>query len=61
MELVRKTNSTYNQVNSNLKILEKEQIIFDNHLGHRRVIRIDKQNPRISQLSQLLKLLSKSE
>ena len=61
MELVQQTNSTYNQVNSNLKILEKEQIIMDDHVGYKRVISLNTTNPRIFRASQVLKLLSKSE
>ena len=44
MELVRKVNSTYNQVNLNLQILQKEGIIFDEHFGRMRVIRLNREN-----------------
>lgn len=57
MELVRKVNSTYNQVNSNLQILQKEGIIFDQHFGRMRVIRLNKKNPRTARLLQALKIL----
>ena len=57
MELVRKVNSTYNQVNSNLQILQKEGIIFDEHFGRMRVIRLNRENPRTASLLQALKIL----
>jgi predicted transcriptional regulator len=57
MELVRRVNSTYNQVNSNLHILQKEGIVFDEHFGRMRVIRLNKENPRTLLLLQALKIL----
>lgn len=57
MELVRKVNSTYNQVNSNLQILQKEGIVFDEHFGRMRVIRLNKENQRTALLLQVLKIL----
>jgi predicted transcriptional regulator len=61
MELVRKVNSTYNQVNSNLQILQKEEIIFDEHFGRMRVIRLNRENPRTQLLLQALKILETPE
>jgi hypothetical protein len=61
MELVRKVNSTYNQVNSNLQILEKEGIVFDEHFGRMRVIRLNRENPRTTRLLQALKILVTSD
>lgn len=61
MKLVQKTNSTYNQINSNLKILKKQQIIFDDHVGYRRIITLNSENPGITDLSNILKILSKKE
>jgi predicted transcriptional regulator len=57
MELVRKVNSTYNQVNSNLQILREEGIIFDERFGRMRVIRLNKENPKTMVLLQALKIL----
>lgn len=57
MELVRKVNSTYNQVNSNLQILQKEGIIFDEHFGRMRVVSLNKENPKTTILLQAIKLL----
>ena len=61
MELVRKVNSTYNQVNSNLHILQKEGIIFDDHFGRMRVIRLNKENSKTKVLLEASKLLQDSE
>jgi len=58
IELVRRVNSTYNQVNSNLQILRKEGIVFDEHVGRMRVIKLNKENPRTLLLLQALKILS---
>jgi predicted transcriptional regulator len=57
MELVRKVNSTYNQVNSNLQILQKDGIVFDEHIGRMRVIRLNRENPRTTLILQALKML----
>jgi predicted transcriptional regulator len=61
MALVRKANSTYNQVNSNLQILQKEGIIFDEHFGRMRVIRLNRDNPKTGLLLQALKILETPE
>ncbi len=58
MDLVRRVNSTYNQVNSNLQILHKEEIIFDEHLGRMRMIKLNKENPKTLRLLQALKILN---
>ena len=46
MDLVRRANSTYNQVNLNLQVLREEGIIFDEYFGHLRVIRLNMENPK---------------
>jgi hypothetical protein len=61
MKLVQKVNSTYNQVDSNLQILQKEAIIFDQHFGRMRVIRLNRENPRTALLLQALKILETPE
>jgi predicted transcriptional regulator len=60
MELVRKVNSTYSQVNPNLRILAGEGIIIDEHFGRMRVIRLNKENPKTTILLQALKMLETS-
>jgi predicted transcriptional regulator len=51
MRLVSKTNSTYNEINRNLQILEKEGIITNTYPiktrhGKVRIIRLNKENPK---------------
>jgi hypothetical protein len=60
MALVRKVNSTYNQVNSNLRILQKERIVIDEHFGRMRVIRLNKENSKTILLLEALKMLENS-
>lgn len=57
MQLIRKVNSTYSQVNPNLQILQKEGIIFDEHCGRMRIIRLNKENPKTLLLLQALRIL----
>lgn len=57
MKLVQKVNSTYNQVNLNLQILQKEGIVFDEHFGRMRVIRLNRENPKTELLLKALKIL----
>jgi len=57
MQLILKVNSTYNQVNSSLQVLQKEGIIFDEHIGRMRIIRLNKENKRTEILLQALKVL----
>jgi predicted transcriptional regulator len=61
MQLVRKVNSTYSQVNPNLRILSEEGIIVDEHFGRMRVIRLNKENPNTDALLQALKILGTSK
>ena len=61
MELVRKVNSTYSQVNPNLRILQEEGIIIDERFGRMRVIRLNKENPKTDALLQALKILETSK
>ena len=60
MALVRKVNSTYNQVNSNLHILQKEGIVFDEYFGRMRVIRLNKENSKTRLLLEAMKMLENS-
>ena len=60
MELVRKVNSTYSQVNLNLRILSGEGIIIDEHFGRMRVIRLNRENPKTRLLLEALKILETS-
>jgi hypothetical protein len=61
MELVRKTNSTYNQVNSNLLILKSEGILKEERFGGFRKIQLNKENPRTIVILHVLKILAFAE
>jgi predicted transcriptional regulator len=60
MELVRKVNSTYNQVNSNIHILREEGIVFDEHIGRMRIVRLNREDSKAVFLLQALKMLEKT-
>ena len=55
MLLVRKVNSTYSQVNPNLHILSREGVIIEERLGHKRVIRLNRENPKTEVLLHVIK------
>lgn len=57
--LVRIINSTNNQVNRNLQILEKEGIIKTRRYGHMRMIELNVENPKIQPLLKALHMLDK--
>jgi len=56
--LVRIINSTYNQVNRNLQILENEGIIKTKHYGHMKIIELTKENPKTQTLLKALHILN---
>lgn len=58
-QLVRMINSTYNQVNRNLEILENEKIIKTERLGHLRIVELKIENPKTLALLKALELLDK--
>jgi len=57
--LVRIINSTYNQVNRNLQILEKEDIIKTRHYGHMKMIELNVENPKTQALLKALYMLDR--
>ncbi|MEM2129909.1 MAG: winged helix-turn-helix domain-containing protein [Candidatus Bathyarchaeia archaeon] len=57
MGLVRKINSTYNEVNRNLIILEREGIVTNVRCGRMRLIKLNRENPKTVLLLQVLKQL----
>ena len=61
MELIRKANSKYPQLNSELKILQTEDIVLDEHIGRMRRIKLNKENPKTLALLKALKILSDEE
>ena len=58
-QLVRMINSTYNQVNRNLTILEKEKIIKTERFGYLRIVELNVDNPKTLALLKALELLDK--
>jgi hypothetical protein len=56
MRLVRIVNSTYNEVDRNLRILEREGIITQRYARHKRVIGLNFKNERTLVLLKLLKI-----
>lgn len=57
MGLVRSINSTYNETNRSFKILQKEGIVTEKHIGRMRIIRLNRENPRTIILLQALRTL----
>ena len=57
MELVRKTNSTYGQVNRNVQILEQEGIVEIKYYGRMRMIKLNSDNPKTVAMSKALRIL----
>lgn len=57
--LVRIINSTYNQVNQNLVILEREGIIKTKHYGHLRMVELEMENPKTQAILKALHILSR--
>jgi len=57
--LVRVINSTYNQVNRNLQILEKEGIIKTKHYGNVKMIELNVENPKTKTLLKVLHMLNR--
>lgn len=58
--LVRIINSTYNQVNRNLAILEKEDVIKIKRYGHMRIIELKIENPKTQALLKALHMLDRA-
>ena len=57
MALVRKVNSTYDEVNRNLGILERESLVIQKYIGRMRLIRLNSTNKFTDVLINALKTL----
>ena len=57
MDLVRKVNSTYAQVDRNLKILQQEDIVEGKYYGHMRMIKLNRENPKTQVILKALRML----
>jgi DNA-binding transcriptional ArsR family regulator len=60
-KLVRDINSTYNQVDRNLRILEMEGIVKIERYGHMRAIKLNRESSKTIDLLKALKILESSE
>jgi DNA-binding transcriptional ArsR family regulator len=60
MKLVRVVNSTYNEVDRNLRILEREGIVNQRRVGRNRIIRLNLKNEKTVVTLKILKLLNGS-
>jgi DNA-binding transcriptional ArsR family regulator len=58
MQLILGIRGKYPQTNSELLILQKEEIILDERIGRMRRIRLDKENPKTLLLLKALKILN---
>jgi DNA-binding transcriptional ArsR family regulator len=56
MQLVRIVNSTYNEVNRNLQILENKGVITQRYIGRKRLIRLNLKNEKTLVLLKILKI-----
>ncbi|HIJ08670.1 TPA: winged helix-turn-helix transcriptional regulator [Candidatus Bathyarchaeota archaeon] len=59
--LVTRVNSTYNDVQRNLKILEAEGIVAEKRVGRQRLISLDRENPGAKALLGVLRALENEE
>jgi len=60
MDLVRKVNSTYTQVDRNLKILQKEGIVEIKYFGRMRMIKLNRENPKTEVILKALRMLTRA-
>jgi predicted transcriptional regulator len=61
MALVRKANSTYDEVNRNVKVLEREGIVMEQHVGRMRFIKLNTQNKNTKVLLDALKRIEQAK
>jgi hypothetical protein len=57
---VRIINSTYNEVDRNLRILEREGLVNQRRIGHKRIVRLNLKNKNTLVILEILKLLKGS-
>lgn len=60
MKLVHAVNSTYNEVNRNLRILESEDLIAQKYIGRKRFISLNLKSKRTSAVFEILNLMEKN-
>ena len=57
MDLVRKTNSTWSEVDRNVKILESLRIVESRYCQNRRLIRLKRHNGNVEAILKALRIL----
>lgn len=57
MGIVRKINSSYNQVKPNLDVLRQEGIITEEHYGNIRMFRLNRESTKTKLVIEALKIL----
>jgi len=60
-DLVRRVNSTYTQVNRNLQILERENIVKSQFYGRVKMITLNRENPKTETILKALRMLRHQE
>lgn len=60
MKLLRMVNSTYNEVDRNLRILESERMVTQRYIGHKRIVRLNFKNEKTLVSLKILKILERS-
>jgi len=61
MDLVRRVNSTYTQVNRNIEILEWEGIIEIKNLGRMKIIQLKREDDKTKAILKALEILGRQE
>lgn len=57
MKLVQITNSCYNEINHNLRLLIMLDIVVQQRLGHKHIIKLNLENEKTLRLIQILEIL----
>ena len=60
MKLVHAVNSTYNEVDRNLRILEDEGLVAQRYVGQRRYVSLNLKNEKTLAVFKILNLMEKS-
>lgn len=58
MRLVHTVNSTYNEVNRNLRILEEDGLVDQHYVGRKRIVHLNFKNEQTLVVLRILKLLN---
>ena len=61
MDLVRRVNSTYTQVNRNIEILEREGILETKKLGRMKMIQLKREDQKTKAILKALEILKRQE